>query len=95
MLAVVCLMRYEDWTYRDADERLGEHAELRAALGLARTPDHTTLHRFLRRLDDGALQRALSESVRRLPPPPHGRTTVAAHRWTRRAWLQVPSAPPL
>ena len=70
-------MRYEDWTYREAEVRLEEHAELRAALGLARAPDHTTLHRFLRRLDDGALQQALVESVRRLPPPPRGGTTVA------------------
>jgi hypothetical protein len=35
LLAVLCLMRYEDWTFREAEVRLSEHAELRAALELA------------------------------------------------------------
>ena len=38
LLAVLCLMRYEDWTFREAEIRLAEHAELRAALDLNRTP---------------------------------------------------------
>jgi hypothetical protein len=38
-------MRYEDWTFREADGWLGEHRELRQALGLARMPDFTTLYR--------------------------------------------------
>ena len=42
-LAIVCLMRYEDWTFREAEVRLGEHQELRAALGRERVPDYTTL----------------------------------------------------
>jgi hypothetical protein len=42
LLAILCLMRYEDWTFREAEVRLGEHQELRAALGLERAPDDTT-----------------------------------------------------
>src|SRR5882762_3637135 len=34
LLAVLCLMRYEDWTFREAEVRLREHHELRAALHL-------------------------------------------------------------
>jgi hypothetical protein len=26
LLAILCLMRYEDWTFREAEVRLGEHA---------------------------------------------------------------------
>ncbi len=33
LLAVLCLMRYEDWTFREAKVRLGEHRELRRVLG--------------------------------------------------------------
>ena len=58
LLGILCLMRYEDWTYREAEVRLEEHSELRAALGLSRVPDHTTLYRFLRRLDEQLLARA-------------------------------------
>jgi len=50
LLAVLCLMRYEDWTFREAETRLREHQELRAALKLREVPDYTTLYRFLRRL---------------------------------------------
>jgi len=67
LLAVLCLMRYEDWTLRKAEVRLAEHGELRSALGLRKAPDHTTLYRFLRRLDERALVAALNETVRRLP----------------------------
>jgi hypothetical protein len=28
-------MRYEDWTFREAEVRLGQHRELRQALGLS------------------------------------------------------------
>ena len=45
-------MRYEDWTLRKTEVRLAEHGELRSALGLGKAPDHTTLYRFLRRLDE-------------------------------------------
>src|SRR6202142_4649049 len=66
LLAILCLMRYEDWTFREAEVRLSEHRELRQALGLASVPDFTTLYRFLRRLDDVTIDQAVSETVRRL-----------------------------
>jgi hypothetical protein len=66
LLAILCLMRYEDWTFREAEVRLGEHRELRQALGLASVPDFTTLYRFLKRLDDQSIDRAVGETVRRL-----------------------------
>ena len=52
LLAILCLMRYGDWTFREAEVRLGEHCELRQALGLGSVSDFTTLYRFLERLDD-------------------------------------------
>src|SRR5467141_5295731 len=66
LLAVLCLMRYEDWTFREAEVRLREHQELRAALQLPAVPDYTTLYRFLRRLEDDTVDRGLRETVRRL-----------------------------
>jgi transposase-like protein DUF772 len=64
LLAILCLMRYEDWTFGEAEVRLGEHRELRQALGLVSVPDFTTLYRFLRRLDDQTIDRAAGETVR-------------------------------
>jgi hypothetical protein len=66
LLAILCLMRYEDWTFREAEVRLGEHRELRQVLGLVSVPDFTTLYRFLQRLDDATIDRAVGETVRRL-----------------------------
>jgi hypothetical protein len=66
LLSILCLMRYEDWTFREVEVRLGEHRELRQALGLASVPDFTTLYRFLQRLDDETIDRAVGETVRRL-----------------------------
>ncbi|HYL12233.1 MAG TPA: transposase [Terriglobales bacterium] len=66
LLAILCLMRYEDWTFREAEVRLGEHRELRQALGLTSVPDFTTLYRFLQRLDDQTIDQAVGETVRRL-----------------------------
>src|SRR5216684_3578361 len=66
LLAVLCLMRFEDWTFREAETRLREHQELRAALQLPAVPDYTTLYRFLRRLEDDTVDRGLRETVRRL-----------------------------
>ena len=66
LLAILCLMRYEDWTFREAEVRLGEHRELRQSLGLTSVPDFTTLYRFLQRLDDQVIDRAVGETVRRL-----------------------------
>ncbi len=77
LLAILCLMRYEDWTFREAEVRLGEHQEIHAALGLERVPDDTTLYRFLRRLDTETVTRALREAVARLPPSaPEGRVVA-------------------
>ena len=66
LLAILCLMRYEDWTFREAEVRLGEHRELRQALGLVSVPDFTTLYRFLQRLDEVTIDRAVGETVRQL-----------------------------
>ncbi|HJS29017.1 MAG TPA: transposase [Anaerolineales bacterium] len=68
LLAILCLMRYDDWTFRQAEVRLGEHRELRQALELESVPDHTTLYRFLRRLDERTLQRILEATLQLLPP---------------------------
>jgi hypothetical protein len=67
LLAILCLMRYEDWTFREAEVRLREHQELRQTLGLKSVPDFTTLYRFLKRLDAPTLDRAVGETVRRMP----------------------------
>jgi Transposase DDE domain/Transposase domain (DUF772) len=67
LLAILCLMRYEDWTFREAEVRLNEHGELRRALGLRHVPDHTTMCRFLCRLPEESIGRALAEAARRFP----------------------------
>ncbi len=77
LLAILCCMRYEDWTYREAEVRLREHAELRTALAIERVPDDTTLYRCLRRTREGERTRLLHETIRCMPPPPGGGTTVA------------------
>src|SRR5487761_1557199 len=61
LLAVLCLMRYEDWTFREAEVRLSEHAELRSALRLNSVPDYTTLYRFLTRIDLADVARVMNE----------------------------------
>src|SRR5688572_20627801 len=77
LLAMLCLMRFEDWAFRGTEVRLAEHRELRRALGLDRVPDYTTLYRFLRRLDETVLEQILSAVVQRLIPQPSPQTTVA------------------
>lgn len=67
LLAILCLMRYEDWTFRETEVRLAEHQELRTALGLNHAPDYTTLSRFLARLDETILTHTLAETVYRFP----------------------------
>ena len=66
LLAILCLMRYEVWTFREAEVRLSEHRELRQTLGRSSVPDFTTLYRFLERLDDQTPDRAIGETVRRM-----------------------------
>jgi hypothetical protein len=63
LLAILCLMRYEDWTFRETEVRLQEHVELRNALGLKQTPDYTTFYRFMRRLNPERIQIALQEAA--------------------------------
>jgi Transposase DDE domain/Transposase domain (DUF772) len=78
LLAILCLMRYEDWTFREAEVRLREHGELRAVLQLSSVPDYTTVYRFLRRLPDDAIEKGLGETVRRLRQSGrHGRVSAA------------------
>ena len=77
LLAVLCLMRYEDWTFREAEVRLREHTELRSALQLRSVPDYTTLCRFLARFDPAAIKQVLEETVRRMPGRCRRRAAVA------------------
>ena len=71
LLSILCLMRFEDWTLRKTEVRLAEHRELRSTLGLRKVPDHTTLYRFMRRLDERTLGAAVAEAARRLPAAGH------------------------
>jgi hypothetical protein len=78
LLAMVCLMRYEDWTFGEAEVRLAEHRDRRAALGLTDVPNDTTLDRFLRRLDGAVIEQALTAAIRELPVPQEERGTTVA-----------------
>src|SRR6266581_2677794 len=66
LLAILCLMRYEEWTFRAAEIRLAEHGELRRALQLQAVPDYSTLFRFMLRVEEQFIARVLTEVVRRL-----------------------------
>ena len=46
LLTLLCLMRYEDWPFREVEVRLAAHAALRKALDLRTVPDYTTVYRF-------------------------------------------------
>src|SRR3989442_6414468 len=80
LLAVLCLMRYEDCTFREAEVRLREHHELRAALPLQAVPDYTTLYRFLRRLEERDVHRRMHGNVRLLRRPPRPCPSAAIDR---------------
>lgn len=73
LMTILCLMRFEDWTFREAEVRLAEHSDLRRALGLERVPDHTTLYRFMRRVTDETLDEVLIAVATRLAPRRRGR----------------------
>ena len=73
LMTILCLMRFEDWTFREAEVRLSEHSDLRRALGLERAPDHTTLYRFMRRVSDQILDEVLTTVATRLVPRRRGR----------------------
>ncbi len=82
LLAILCLMRYEDWTFRAAEVRLAEHAELRQALELQTVPDYSTLFRFMLRVQEQVIAQVLAEVVRRFqsrkpPAPDKAKSTVA------------------
>jgi hypothetical protein len=68
MRALLCLMRNEDWTSREADMHVAEQVELRAALGPAHMADYLTVYHFPGRLDEVAEQ-ALTTAIRPLPSP--------------------------
>lgn len=74
--AVLRVMRYEDWTIREAEVRISKHSELRSALQLKSVPDYTMLYRFLARLDPNDIDCALNEVVRRMPGKRQRRVTV-------------------
>jgi len=59
-------LRGLDLSRSPSADGLGEHRELRQTLGLSRVPDFTTVYRFLQRLDDQTLDRAVGETVRRM-----------------------------
>jgi len=67
LLALLCLMRFEDWTFREVEVRLSEHAELRGTLGLDKVPDYPTLYRFLCRVPQSAFAEALNQVASRFP----------------------------
>lgn len=81
LLAILCLIRYEDWTFRAAEVRLAEHHELRRALELQAVPDYSTLFRFMLRVEEQLIAQVLGEVVRRFqsrrPAPGGAKITVA------------------
>lgn len=89
LLAVLCVMRYEDWTYRETEVRLMEHHELCEALGLSRVPDHTTLYCCLQRLTEQEFTYLLDATVQAMPPPPW---KAVPSRWTAPVLRLVRSA---
>src|SRR3989442_13809823 len=63
VLAILCLMRNEDWSFRGAEVRLWEHSNLRAVLWLSSLPDYTSVYRFLWRLPAHTNQSDFCEST--------------------------------
>ena len=79
LLAVLCVMRFEDWIFREAEVNLSEHEELCRALEVDAIPDHTTLYRFLLRLNEDNLCKVLGEIIRRVPRRYRRRVRVAVY----------------
>lgn len=68
LLACLCLKEYLKLDYRGVEALLASAAELRAALGLRRVPDHSTLHGFARyRLKPRLLVQVLEAAARLFP----------------------------
>lgn len=63
LLSIICLIRYEDWTFQEIEVCLQEHVELRKTLGLKQTSDYTTFYRFMMRLNTDLIQTALQEAA--------------------------------
>ncbi|OFW09276.1 MAG: hypothetical protein A3H27_03720 [Acidobacteria bacterium RIFCSPLOWO2_02_FULL_59_13] len=91
LLAVLCLMRYEDWTFREAEVRLREHRELRRLLQPRSVPDYTTLDRFLKRLDEKKIDQALGKAARR-PGTVWAIVAEPEWPWTPPGWRRERSA---
>lgn len=53
-------MGYEDWSFRKAEVRPGEHHELSQAWGPASVPRFTTLYRFLQRPEEQTMDRTVN-----------------------------------
>lgn len=72
---VACLLvrSFLKLDYRGLEIRLGEHAELRRALRLSRSPDHTAFCRALGHLGFSDIESLLDETIRRLNPKRRGR----------------------
>jgi len=69
LLTVLCLMRYEDWIFREAEVRLSEDSELRSALRLRTVAEHHTStdnQRLNRSLSSVAGDSSFSEQSRSL-----------------------------
>src|ERR1700675_1724469 len=64
LLAILCLMRYEACTFREAEVRLSENRELRQALGVVSVPGFTALYRLMQRRDEATIDRTVGETVR-------------------------------
>jgi hypothetical protein len=90
LLAILCLMRCEGWTYREAEARPAEHSELCRALGLRSLPDYTSLYRFRRRLHKSAITHALNEVVRRIALPRARRRAHWTQHFPARGTVRVP-----
>lgn len=78
LLAVLCLMRYEDWTFRETEVRLSEHRELCEALELKTVPDYTTLYRFMRRVEETLIDKVLGATAQRVTTGKTGEKSTVA-----------------
>jgi hypothetical protein len=72
LLAMLCLRRDADWTFRETAVRLAAQSDLRMALGLRHVPDDTRRHRCLRRLDETTIEPALTEVLHQWGRPSRG-----------------------
>ncbi len=61
LLAVLCLMRYEDWNLRSTKVQLGEYRVCQTLI-LVSVTNFTTLYCFLQRLDDVIIDQAVGET---------------------------------